>query len=83
MLKRKDLVYLAEKWTKYKESTTDPNVREAVSLFITDLEDLLKWDDWEEQEAFDKMLESMSPEEYKRFCEEYEADEALMAELEL
>lgn len=83
MLKRKDLVYLAEKWTKYKESTTNSNVREAVSLFITDLEDLLKWDDWEEQEAFDRMLESMSPEEYKKFCEEYEADEALMAELEL
>lgn len=85
MLRRQDLIYLVDKWTRYKNSIplSDQKVKEVVQSFVEDVEQILTMDDKEEQEAFDKMLESMSPEEYKRFCEEYEADEALMAELEL
>lgn len=85
MLRRQDLIYLVDKWTRYEKNIplSDLKVKEIVQSFVEDVEQILTMDDKEEQEAFDKMLESLSPEEYKKFCEEYEADEALMAELEL
>ena len=85
MLRRQDLIYLVDKWTRYEKNIplSDSKVKEVVQSFVEDVEQILTMDDKEEQEAFDKMFESLSPEEYKKFCEEYEADEALMAELEL
>jgi hypothetical protein len=85
MLRRQDLIYLVDKWTRYEKNIplSDQKTKEVVQSFVEDVEQILTMDDKEEQEVFDKMLESLSPEQFKRFCQEWEADQAYMAELEL
>ena len=62
MLRRQDLIYLVDKWTRYEKNIplSDSKVKEVVQSFVEDVEQILTMDDKEEQEAFDKMFESLS-----------------------
>lgn len=83
MLKRDDISALINKWNRYENSIPNlPNskAKELIKSFVQDLENILIKDDKEEQEAFDKMLEEMSPEEREEFYKQYEADHAYIEE---
>ena len=83
MLKRDDISTLISKWSRYESSIPNllnPKAKELIKAFVQDLENILIKDDKEEQEAFDKMLEEMSPEELEEFRKQYEADHAYIEE---